>query len=149
MKTMAVIGAFVCMGMVWAQPTRIKYYEKELFVNKVRVGVWVKQFMKRDFHFVMTPDPNEQREVFDLMTKLLNDYNLSYTKPLMNRSTFSEELDWSDTTKLLEALDRADMKLDVTYCFDGYCMDVELGERINAIHLAKRKKYRWLDQRYE
>ena len=149
MKTMAAIGAFVCMGMVWAQPARIKYYEKELFVNKVRVGVWVKQFMKRDYHFVMTPDPKEQREVFDWMTKLLNDYNLSYTEPLMNRSTFSEDLDWSDTTKLFEALDRANMKLDVTYCFDGYCMDVELGERINAIHLAKRKKYRWLDQRYD
>ncbi len=149
MKTMAAIGAFMCMGMVWAQPARIKYYQKELFVNKVQVGVWVKQFMRKDYHFVMTPDPKEQREVFDWMIKLLNDYNLSYTQPLMNRSTLFDGLDWKDTTMLLEALDRADMKMDVTYCFDSYCMDVELGERINAIHIAKRKKYRWLDQRYD
>jgi hypothetical protein len=149
MKTMAVIGAFVCMGMVYAQPARIKYVEKELFVNEVRVGVWVKQFLKRDYHFVMMANPKDQREVFDWMNKLLNDYNLSYTKPLMNRSTLFEELDWSDTTMLLEAVDRSGMKLDVTYCFDGYCMDVELGEEINAIHIAKRKKYRILDQRYE
>ena len=149
MKTMAVIGAFVCMGMVWAQPARIKYVEKELFVNEVRVGVWVKQFMKRDYHFVMTSDSKDQREVFDWMNKLLNDYNLSYTKPIINRSTLFKELDWKDTTMLLEALDRAGMKLDVTYCFDGYRMDFEIGEEINAIHIAKRKKYRILDQRYE
>jgi hypothetical protein len=97
----------------------------------------------------MTSDPKDQSVVFDWMNKLLNDYNLSYIKPLMNRSTLFQELDWSDTTMLLEAVDRSGMKLDVTYCFDGYCMDVELGEEINAIHIAKRKKYRILDQRYE
>ena len=149
MKTIAVISAVMCLGMAYAQPSRIKYVQKELFINKVSVGVWVKQFLKRDYHFVMMANPKDQREVFDWMNKLLNDYNLSYTKPLMNRSTLFEELDWSDTTMLLEAVDRSGMKLDVTYCFDGYRMDVELGEEINAIHIAKRKKYRILDQRYE
>lgn len=149
MKTFAVISAVLFLGTAWAQPSRIKYVERELFINKVRVGVWVKQLLKRDYHYVMMANPTDQREVFDWMNKLLNDYNLSYTKPLINRSTLFEELDWSDTTMLLEAVDRSGMKLDVTYCFEGYRMDVEIGEEINAIHIAKRKKFRRYDQRYE
>ena len=149
MKTIAAISAFVCMGMLWAQPSSIRYYEKGIVLKKVPIGVWIKQCLKRDYHFAMTADPKEQREVFDWMNKLLNEYNLSYTEPLINRSTLFVGLDWKDTTMLLEALDRADMKLDVTYCFDGYRMDVEIGEEINAIHLAKRKKYRSFDQRFD
>ena len=149
MKTMAVIGAFVCMGMVLAQPARIKYYEKELFINKIHAGVWVKQLMKKDYYYVMSADPKDQRDVFDWMTKILNDYNLSYTEPLKNRSTLLEGIDWNDTTSLLQALGKEGVKFDVSYSFDGYFMDVELGDKINGISISRRKNYRWLDQRYE
>ncbi len=149
MKTMAAIGAFVCMGMVWAQPARIKYYEKKLFVNKIRAGVWVKQLIKKDFYFVLSSDPKDQREVFDWMNKILSDYNLSYTEPLKNRSTLPEDVDWKDSTSILKALGKEGVKFDVSYSFDGYFMDVELGGKINGISISKRKKYRWFDQRYE